>query len=225
MISITGIGWISREEYGCVMKGMQEPYAGDALPRKKIFSYGFKNFGRFDSVSKMTCSAVALALKDAGIDCSPELKHDIGIISANLSGCLETDTLYFKDYLESGRTLARGNLFIYTLPSSPSGEAAIHFGLQGPLLYITDQGRPVMTALRTAVEIILGGESYMMLAGLAEADYAVYFVLKGGCDAGGDVLCSYDDAMKVLEKDLRFKELINELLSLSVAKPIRQYQD
>jgi 3-oxoacyl-(acyl-carrier-protein) synthase len=213
MISITGIGWINQHEYGCVMKGLQESYAGEALPRKKIFSYAFKNFGRLDSVSKMTCSAAALALKDAGIDCSPELKQDIGIVSANLSGCLETDTLYFKDYLDSGRTLARGNLFIYTLPSSPSGEAAIHFGLQGPLLYITAQGRPVMTALRTAAEIILGGESYAALAGLAEADYAIYFVLKGEGNRGGDVLCCYDDVMKVLEKDLSLKKMVEEFIN------------
>ena len=38
--------------------------------------------------------------------------------------------------MANGSTLGRGNLFIYTLPSSPLAEAAIHFGLTGKLLYL-----------------------------------------------------------------------------------------
>ncbi len=182
MINIYGIGWINQQEYGCVMKGLQESYAGDALPKKKMFSHAFKNFGRLDSISKMTCSAIALALKDAGLDCSPVLKQDIGIVSTNTSGCMETDVNYFKDYLDCGRTLARGNLFIYTLPSSPAGEAAIHFGLQGPVLYIASRDNSIAAALRTASEIVLNNEASVMLAGTAEADSAIYFVLKKTSD-------------------------------------------
>jgi len=46
----------------------------------------------------------------------------------------------FLDYVQAGRKLGRGSLFIYTLPSSPLAEAAIHFGLQGPVLYIGSIG-------------------------------------------------------------------------------------
>lgn len=214
MISVIGIGWIDKEEYGCILKKTKESYKDSVFPKNKIFPFSYKNIGRLDHVARMTCAAVALALKDAGIECTPERKHDAGIISTNSSGSFETDMLYFRDYLDSGRTLSRGNLFIYTLPSSPSGEAAIYFGLQGPLLYIAGRNNSVINALRTAADMVLDNEASVMLAGAAEADYAFYFVLKGECNTGGDVLCSYEDAMKVLEKDLSFKEMVNEFLNL-----------
>ena len=64
-------------------------------------------------------------------------------------GSLQSDLEYFRDYLEGGRTLSRGNLFIYTLPSSPLGEAAIHFGLLGPLLYAASEGNALTAVLDT----------------------------------------------------------------------------
>lgn len=60
----------------------------------------------------------------------------MGLIGTNRAGSLEANRLYFSDYLQAGRVLARGNLFVYTLPSSPLAEAAIHFGFQGPMLYM-----------------------------------------------------------------------------------------
>lgn len=214
MISVIGIGWIDKEEYGCIFKNMNESYKDGVFPKKNIFPYSYKNIGRLDHVSRLTCAAVALALKDADIECSPERKHDAGIISTNASGSFDTDMLYFRDYLDSGRTLSRGNLFIYTLPSSPAGEAAIYFGLQGPLLYIGGKDNSMANALRTAAEMVLDNEASVMLAGMAEADHAFYFVLKGECNTGGNVLCSYDDAMKVLEKDRSLQELVSELINL-----------
>jgi len=214
MISLTGIGWIDGEEYGCILKNMKDSYKDSAFPRDKIFPFAYKHIGRLDSISKMTCAAAALAMKDAGIECSPERKHDVGIISANRSGSYETDMLYFKDYLDSGRTLSRGNLFIYTLPSSPSGEAAIYFGLQGPLQYISGKGSTMAMALNTAAEMVLNHEATAMLAGGAEAGHAIYFVLQKGCNTGADVLCGFDDAVKVSEKDLSLKEYVDELINL-----------
>jgi 3-oxoacyl-(acyl-carrier-protein) synthase len=214
MIAITGIGWINGEEYGCILKKIRESYKDGLLPKKKILPFSYKNFGRLDHVSRLTCAAVALALKDADIECSPERKHDAGIISTNASGSFDTDMLYFRDYLDSGRTLSRGNLFIYTLPSSPSGEAAIYFGLQGPLLYIAGKNNSAVNALRTAAEMVLDKEASVMLAGMAETDHAFYFVLKSECNAGGDVLCSYNDAMKLLEKDLSVKDMVHEFQKL-----------
>ena len=124
MTSIYGIGWINKEEYGCVMNGMRFNYRdsskGKALSGKEIFSYPFKNFGRLNNISKLTCYAVALALKDAGIKYSMGHKQDIGIICTNKSGSLQSDILYFKDYLESGRTLSRGeSLYLYPAVKSP----------------------------------------------------------------------------------------------------------
>ncbi len=210
MISINGIGWLNKEEYGCIMKRRRVHYKDKTLLRKKIFSIPFKNFGRLDNVSRMTCYTVALALKDAGIEYSLNRKQDIGIIGTNTSGSLQSDIDYFKDYLESGRTLSRGNLFIYTLPSSPLGEAAIHHGLQGPLLYIASPDKSLLSVLSRASEMILLDEAPTMLAGMTEEDCAVYFVLKADCDSGDNVLCDITQAMKIISKDLIFDKMINE---------------
>jgi len=244
MIALCGIGWINKEEYGCVMNGMRFNYRdsskGKALSGKEIFSYPFKNFGRLNNISKLTCYAVALALKDAGIKYFMDHKHDIGIICTNKSGSLKSDIDYFKDYLESGRTLSRGNLFIYTLPSSPLGEAAIHFGLQGPLLYVTAADKPLQTALDTASEMILLDESPAMLVGMAEEDEAVYFVLApleghfntaiakssenlltgqaNNHDSIEHVLCDVTRARAILGKDLIFSKMIKEFSSLKEQK-------
>lgn len=216
MISINGIGWINKEEYGCVMKRLRVFYKDKALLRKKIFSFPFKNFGRLDNISRMTCYAVALALKDAEIKYSMNQKHDIGIIGTNTSGSLQSDIDYFKDYLESGRTLSRGNLFIYTLPSSPLAEAAIYFGLQGPLLYAAGSGKSLLTVISMAAEMILLDESPAIITGICEEDAAVYFVLKRDSDSGQNVLCNITRAKAVLSKDLIFTKMIKEFSALKI---------
>ncbi len=166
---------------------MRTAKAPSTLAKRDIFSHPFKNFGRLDTISKMTAFGVSLALQDAGIEYSPTEKQDIGIVGTNAEGSLRSDIAYFRDYLESGRTLSRGNLFIYTLPSSPIGEAAIHFGLQGPVLYAAGDGRALSAVLDTAKEMILADEAPVMLAGKAEADEAFFFVLgrEHGQDAAG----------------------------------------
>ena len=139
MITVSGIGWLTNEGYGGVRRRQRLMYDNgegvNSLPKRGIFSHSFKNFGRLDAISRMTTYAVALAVQDAGIKYLPGLKQDIGIIGTNTEGSLQADLAYFRDYVESGRKLSRGSLFIYTLPSSPVGEAAIHFGFLGPLLY------------------------------------------------------------------------------------------
>ena len=213
MIFVSGIGWINKEEYGCIMKKMSASYKNRALPKKKIFSSSFRNFGRLDNLSRLTCSAVALALKDAGIDYPVNRKQDMGIISTGYSGSFQTDMLYFKDYLESGRTLSRGNLFIYTLPSSPAGEAAIHFGLRGPLLYVAGPAHSVETALTTASGIISSDRVPAILAGMSEDDYSLYFVLKNSASSR-DSLCDLDQAITILSGDSSFDEKIKEFTHL-----------
>ncbi len=183
-ITIRGIGWLTKDAYGCIAKGEHTPYGDasgpDSLAKQGIFAYPVKNFGRFDRVSRMTCFAVALAMRDAGIEYSAEQKQDIGIVATSPEGSLRTDVEYFRDYLKGGRTLSRGNLFIYTLPSSPAGEAAIHFGFLGPMLYAGGGKNPLVTVFDTAVEMVRAAEATMMTAGKADDHEALFFALGEG---------------------------------------------
>ncbi|MBI4848339.1 MAG: hypothetical protein HY808_07180 [Nitrospirae bacterium] len=217
MINIHGIGWIDARGYGCIAKGTRVAYEGDTGfggLSKKLFSHPFKYFGRLDRISKLTCYAIALALKDAGIDYSPELKQDIGAIGANDSGSLQADIDYFNDYVNCGRTLARGNLFIYTLPSSPLGEAAIHFGLQGPVFFSSAPKKSLLKVITTASEMLLSEETTAMLAGMTGENEAVYFTLMRDNTANKDFLCDADKAGAILSRDMPQDKLVKEFSSL-----------
>ncbi len=222
-ISVRGIGWLTNEGYGCIRKGGQQAYeAGEAphsLPKSGLFSHPFKNFGRLDSISRMTVYAVALALRDAGIEYSPAKKQDFGIIGTNAEGSLRSDMEYFKDYIASGRTLSRGNLFIYTLPSSPIGEAAIHFGFLGPLLYAEAGQNSLVSALDTAAEMLLAGETPVMLAGKAEAHEAVYFVLAPHADLPADAVCGLANARTIVETSRDVAEIMLKFSALKKRNP------
>lgn len=185
IVSVRGIGWLAGGEYGCIIRGersrLMDSGLADAGSRKRLFTHPFKNFGRLDRLSRMTAAGISLALRDGAIGYSPAQKQDIGIIGTSSAGSLITDLHFFRDYVECGRKLARGGLFIYTLPSSPLGEAAIHFGLLGPLFYLAG-GKASPGAVFDAAEVLLlQQEAEAMLAGIAGEDAALYcFLTKDG---------------------------------------------
>jgi 3-oxoacyl-[acyl-carrier-protein] synthase II len=222
MIGIRGIGWLTPEGFGCIRNGLRHVYeSGEylrALPKKDIFSHPFKNFGRLDAVSRMTAYAVSLALQDAGIEYSPLRKQDIGIVGTNAEGSLRADLEYFRDYLKSGRTLSRGNLFIYTLPSSAIGEAAIHFGLLGPALYAAGTGNSLTSALELAAEMIEAGQTPAVLAGKAEPDEAVFFLMQGDYTPGTGFLCDLDEARSVTDRASDAATVVDQFLRLAAGR-------
>ncbi len=137
---IKGTGWITEKKYGCRKRQLEQTYSDlRFLPAHlppEILKYPIANFLRFDTISKFTIISIALALYDAKISYAKGKKQDLSILGANAQGSQDANLAYFNDYALHGRSLARGNLFIYTLPSSPLAEAAIHFGLTGKLLYL-----------------------------------------------------------------------------------------
>jgi 3-oxoacyl-[acyl-carrier-protein] synthase II len=174
----TGIGWITGTAFGCVREGERREYAGRLNSRlldsvDSLFQHKVESFGRFDPVAKMACCACALALRDAGIDSPPGSRSEIGIIGTGFTGSLEANRTYFKDYVDAGRVLARGNLFVFTLPSAPLGEAAVHFGLQGPLFAIVAPTTPLADAIKIARGLVDDGAAPAMLVVQAEASLAL----------------------------------------------------
>lgn len=167
-INILGTGWLSRETYGSENLNRSVEYASrtslSALGKTDgLFAYPVKNFGRFEPVSQRVCYVTALALQDAALEYSKDKNLDIGLLGTDLYGCEQANFNYFNDYIDGGRTMARANLFIYTLPSSPLAEAAVHFGLQGPLLYLRNQDASVDSLLTAAKRMICEGQASMML--------------------------------------------------------------
>ena len=213
MIVIKGIGWITLTGYGSIIKRLQGNYTDlkslhSHLQHESVLKYAIKNFGRFDAASKMTCCSIALALNDAGITYSNSTKNDIGVLGTNDNGCIKSNLSYFKDYVASGRIMARGNLFIYTLPSTPMAEAAIYFGFQGPLLYVKFQVNQIPSMLRFAGKMILCGETSKMIAVEANEEKAVCFVLGNKDNTSTVKSLSLEDVVDTIEKISDFDEIL-----------------
>jgi len=128
-----------------------------------ILAYPIENFARFDEASRHVTLSAALALYDAGIAYAKGKKQNIGILGTNPDGALISNLAYFEDYLAGGRTLGRAKFFIYTLPSSPLAEAAIHLGLQGPMTYMLAAKTPRETLWAHAGLLIKNEEVEAML--------------------------------------------------------------
>jgi 3-oxoacyl-[acyl-carrier-protein] synthase II len=190
-VVVRGIGWLDGEAWGRVLRHERVvcgESAGAVPPwkQKELFAYAIKNPGRFDAVSRMTLCACALALKDAGATYQEGVKQDIGLVGTNASGCMEANVAYFQDYLAAGRILARGNLFVRTLSSSPMAEAAIHFGLCGPTLYIGFPGGGLDDLLDAGAGLVEDGGVASVLAVRADEREAIAFLL-GKADGPGGV--------------------------------------
>jgi hypothetical protein len=210
---ITGIGWITQREYGCVAKKLHRSYSDirslrTELTDTSVLLYPMKSFGKYDLVSKMTCCVVALALYDAEMTYSEGRKQDIGLLETNTDGCLQANVDFFKDYVENGRSRGRANLFVNTLPSIPVAQAAIYFKLQGPLLYMTFPRKQVPSLLSQCDRMILRGESPAMLAVNGGEEDALCFVVRRREHVSAATAFRVDEVVDIAEKVAPLDEMI-----------------
>jgi hypothetical protein len=179
---IKGIGWIKKIKYGCKNRRLCGKYSDlkslYTQLQKEIFKYPIENFGRFNHDSRLAILAIALALYDAGIVYAKDKKQDISILGTNTSAALDANLAYFNDYVANGKVLGRGNLFIYTLPSSTLAEAAIHFGLTGELLYAGFLKGSRKQLLNYAKDLLKSGSSKTMVVVNSGPKEATCFVLQ-----------------------------------------------
>jgi len=170
-IEITGIGWVTAASMGCGKdhKHFTMPY--EQLPEMTataVFDDPYPYFRRMDEYSRLGLTAIAFALKDAGLDEWTE-KRNIGIIASTVFGCLGTDVDYYDTVMPQKELSASPALFSYTLPNSFLGEAAIHFGLTGTSFVVNEQVSSGLTALQMALDNSIGcGETETMLCGVCD---------------------------------------------------------
>lgn len=162
--------WLDERAYGTYRTGTRTEYADRVSQRElgkadAFFAHPVKNYGRFGPTTRRVLYLAALALRDAGVEPAPGRRFPGGLLLTDEWGCAEANRDYFADYVDGGRTLARANLFIYTLPTGPLAEAAVHFGLVGPLLYLRPRdGADRASALRaTARRWLAEGQAEFVL--------------------------------------------------------------
>ncbi len=174
MTTLEGLAWIAGNHHGAAWSGRAGVHDDlralyRALRGEGVLPDSMPNFARFDEDSRRLCLAAGLALHDAGLrPGSPEVRQT-GLLIAGPDGATAANLAYFRDYAAGGRVLGRGNLFIYTLPTSPGAEAAIGYGLGGPLLYLAPADDDGLRALRDAWRLVRSGEVPHLLFALAPA--------------------------------------------------------
>jgi len=87
------MGWVTATNLGCGRDHKWFEMKPGNLPeikRKVVFSEPYPHFGRLDRYSRLGLSAIAFALKDAGLSRWTH-PRPISIIASTVHGCLDTD--------------------------------------------------------------------------------------------------------------------------------------
>jgi 3-oxoacyl-[acyl-carrier-protein] synthase II len=203
---ITGIGWVTATDMGCGRDKNRFELKAGKLPdisRKEAFDTPYPKFRRLDRYSRLGLSAIAFALKDAGLDRWTD-RRPISIIASTVHGCLETDLNYYDTVIPEDGCLASPNLFAYTLSNTYLGEAAIRFGLTGATYVISESTLSELWCLRMALTGMAGGQFDKALGGRCDLGHcapysesertaggALFFVIEkktsNACRVYGDV--------------------------------------
>ena len=180
-VVVKGVGWVNKAGVGY---GRKTPFVPAApgelpkLPRREVFSRSFPRFGRMDRYSRTGVAGIALALKDAGLD-EPAGLRNIAVIASTVHGSLNADADYYDTVIPDEGRLASPNLFVYALPNTYLGEAAIYFGLTGPGFALCESSSSGIHGLCMAIE------------GIKEGEYEA--VVTGVCDVGSPPLLGMPD--------------------------------
>lgn len=175
MTNLHAFGWHGNDGHGRV--GAAETWARtgpmalpDASAVTACFGRPVKYFSRLTSEARNAMIACRLALLATG---SAPTEQAFGLIAAGYDGQLAANLDYFTDYVTHGRTLGRGNLFIYTLPSSTLGEIGIALALTGPAYHCHDPRQPVRGLLAEAALLLERHEAAGVLALWSELTAAI----------------------------------------------------
>lgn len=185
IINILGGGWVTDSGFGRLSE-KQNFELTSGLPQipkaKEIFSEPLTRYGRFDQYTKLGCAAIALALKDAGLDEANE-KRPIGVIVSTVYECFESDLAFYETTKEEDGFFSSPNLFSYTLPGIVIGESAIYFKLTGPTFTVGDtlnqKGR---NALITGLNLLISDACDTVVAGWLDGPNEMLTKLENGDD-------------------------------------------
>lgn len=177
---IQAVAWFSAEHCGSLTRDgavMQHKSPSFSAVDEVMSLIGspVKYYSRMTAEARSCLCAASLAMRAVNW---PD--REIGLLAANESAWRIANEEYFRDYLANGRSLGRGNLFIYTLPTSTLGEVAIALKLRGPTLHIADDAQPIAGMIRHAEQMVDDGEAGGMLALWSDAQAAVCLAIEGG---------------------------------------------
>jgi 3-oxoacyl-[acyl-carrier-protein] synthase II len=120
-----------------------------------------------DRLCALSLVAADAALFEAGLSLEALARRSsdrIGLVVGTRFGCHATNEEYFRGLLAEGPHGASPRLFVYTLPSSPVGELAIHFGARGPSRTVTSGRHAGLEAIARGAELCASGRADVVVA-------------------------------------------------------------
>ena len=196
---IPPVSWFNALDHGVVRLDVDGPTGSWSRPSPSplapepmlaIVGRPVKHFAKMtaETQSGLIASGLLLgALGWQGQMPSPE----IGLMATGYDGSLKADFDYFHDYVASGRTIGRGSLFVYTLPTSLLGAISIGLSLTGPAMHMHHDSSSLLPLLAEARRMVLDAEAGAMLVLWSDPTSAVCFgvgpdsVRDGFSGAGG----------------------------------------
>ncbi len=148
-LKILGGSWINASGFAQLNQATSFEYQpGEPVlpPARGLFNPPLTRYGRFDRYTKTGIAAMALALKDAGLE-TYEDKRNIGVVLSTKWESFETDLTYYETTLADGGIASSPNLFSYTLPNVVIGECAAYYKLMGPTFTVGSCFLPALDAM------------------------------------------------------------------------------
>jgi 3-oxoacyl-[acyl-carrier-protein] synthase II len=161
----SGIAQITRFD----PSNIENKFAGEVKNFDPVKIMGRRDARRADRVTQFALYATAQALKDSGLEITPENQYDIGAIIGTGIGGLVTIIDYHSRYLERGQKAVSPLFVPMMLPNIPSGKIAIEHGLRGPNFAIVTACATGTNSIGESTDIIRNGRANVMLAGGCEA--------------------------------------------------------
>jgi 3-oxoacyl-[acyl-carrier-protein] synthase II len=170
-VFVSGMGWVTAAGFGAGRGGKTFSWGTGELPpirRSQVFTDPHPHFGRLDRYSRLGIAAIAMALRDAGMERIDLRGRTAALIASTVHGCLETDVRFLDSARSKGKHDASPHLFAFTLSNTFLGEAAIEFGFTGATYLVNEAELTGSAALRMSVESIMEKESEIVATGLCD---------------------------------------------------------
>ncbi len=185
-VELAGLAWASTTQFGLVVPSGATVHALPPMDNPNLlFPDGYPNWGRVGLAARRLACVLELALREPGLGVRGAPLSSWGLLGLNATGCHAENRTFFEDYLAHGRSLARGALFVQTLPTTPVAEATIHFRLNGPVWHLIDPRLDFSRAADWACVLLNDGAAPGLVLAAWEADWIVCAFLRVAREPAG----------------------------------------
>jgi hypothetical protein len=174
---IQAAAWFCAEDCGVFVPHGVSLWQPSPRDSQSLVTKPVKYYSRMTEEARFCLGAGSLALNGAGWNSGA---MEIGSLAAGAQGFVHANEEYFRDYVANGRSLGRGNLFIYTLPTSALGETSIALGLTGPCLFLQADSEPMEAMVRRAQRLCADGEAGGMLVFWSDRQTTICYAVDSG---------------------------------------------